>query len=247
VEDRYNDTTSATMPRRVKLREQLIRDAKAVAREHIATHGVDGLTLTGVARRLGVSPPALYRYFDGRQGLIRAVYDDLTADLADTIEAAVQRQDRDDVAAQMHAATRAVLTWTLANAAGFSLLMGAHYPAIAEAEAGMPTVILQSLGDLFGEFFVRFAQSGQLRYPADDEIPPALIPQLKIYRESVKPGLPLGVAYMMIYCWRQIYGILCMATHRHLAFAFDDPEPLYEAMIVDLLAHLGVKPSANLR
>ncbi|MEV4565126.1 TetR/AcrR family transcriptional regulator [Nonomuraea sp. NPDC049419] len=218
-----------------------------MAREHIAAQGVDGLTLAGVARRLGVSPPALYRYFDGRQGLIRAVYDDLTADLVNTIELAVQRQDPDDVAAQIHAATRAVLTWTLDNAAGFSLLMGAHYPAIAEAEDGIPRVISESLGDLFGEFFVHFARSGQLNYPEDDEIPPALIPQLKIYRESVKPGVPLGVAYMMIYCWRQIYGILCMATHKHLSFAFDDPQPLYETMIVDLLSHLGVKPSANLR
>ena len=242
-----SDNASEGVSRRERLREQLIRDAKAVAREHIEAQGVDGLTLAGVARRLGVSPPALYRYFNGRQGLVRAVYDDLTAELVRTIEQAAQRQDSDDIAAQIHAATRAVLTWTMANSAGFSLLMGAHYPAIAEAEEGIPTVISQSLGNLFGEFFVRLADSGQLKYPEDDKIPPALVPQLKLYRDSVKPGVPLGVAYMMIYCWRQIYGILCMAIYKHLSFAFDDPEPLYENMIVDLLAHLGVEPRPNLR
>ncbi|MFE8950313.1 helix-turn-helix domain-containing protein [Streptomyces sp. NPDC007856] len=56
------------------MREQLIHDAKAAAREIAATEGLDGLTLAEVARRVGVSSPALYRYFGGRPGLIRALW-----------------------------------------------------------------------------------------------------------------------------------------------------------------------------
>ncbi|MFI8201590.1 helix-turn-helix domain-containing protein [Streptomyces sp. NPDC085937] len=42
--------------------------------------GIHGLTLAAVARAVGVSPPALYRYFAGRDGLVRALHGDLTAE-----------------------------------------------------------------------------------------------------------------------------------------------------------------------
>ncbi|MBV7696897.1 hypothetical protein [Streptomyces sp. TRM70350] len=43
----------------------------------------------------------------------------------------------------------------------------------------------------------------------------------------------------MITCWRQIYGLTCMAVYSHFATAFDDHLPLFPRMLDELLALLG--------
>ncbi|MBX6382274.1 MAG: TetR/AcrR family transcriptional regulator [Microbispora sp.] len=240
------ETEKRRASRRETLREQLIRDVKEVARELIASEGVEGLTLTAVAQMVGVTPPALYRYFDGKRGLVKAVYDDLADELVAMTHEAVQRQDPDDISAKLHAATRAVMAWSVANRAGFNLLMGASY-RMAESEAEVAKVIPITLGGVYGELFLELTRSGRLEFRRDEQIAPELRPQLAAYRDAMNPDLPLGVAYLMITCWRQIYGLLSMAVHGHLGFAFEDPEPLFEDMIEDLLALLGLHVSPRLR
>ncbi|MEQ4720710.1 TetR/AcrR family transcriptional regulator [Nonomuraea sp. B19D2] len=235
------------LTRRERLRAELERDAKSVARRIAAEEGVEGLTLAAVAREVGVTPPALYRYFTGRAGLVRAVYDDVTAEFMDIVTQAVQRQDPDDISAQLHAATRAVLDWSLANKVEFDLLMGAGFPKVAASDDDIPMVIARELGGLFGRRFAQLWREGRLTFPADEDIDPALVPQLRTYRETVGLEFPIGVVFLMIICWRQIYGLLCMAVYGHHQFAFDNPLPLFEHMMDDLLGFLGLTRSPNLR
>ncbi|GAA2210128.1 TetR/AcrR family transcriptional regulator [Nonomuraea monospora] len=228
----------AALTRRERLRAELERDAKAVARRIAAEEGVEGLTLAAVAREIGVTPPALYRYFDGRPGLLRALYDDVNAEFMDVVRSAVRRQGPDDVRAQLYAATRAVLDWSMANKVEFDLLMGAHFPKISASHDDIPVVIARELGGMFGALFDRLWREGRLTYPADEDLDPALAAQLETYRSHVGLRFPLGVVFLMFACWRQIYGLLCMAVYAHQAFAFDDPLPLFENMMDDLLGRL---------
>ncbi|MDT9692651.1 TetR family transcriptional regulator [Streptomyces sp. P9(2023)] len=233
--------------RRERLRQQLLSDTRRAARQIAAVEGIDGLTLAAVARAVGVSPPALYRYFDGRDGLVRALYDDMTAELIATVTQAVRRQDRDDLSAQLYAGSRAVFDWSLANRAAFDLLMGSAYAAAESSGGDLPQVIPRELGGLFGQLFTELWRRGELAYPADDELTQPLRGQVDIYRQAIRPELPLGVMYLMITCWRQIYGVTCMAVYSHLRFAFGDHHDLFHDMIVNLLGMLGLRPSPNLR
>ncbi|WP_433236037.1 TetR/AcrR family transcriptional regulator [Streptosporangium sp. CA-135522] len=247
MSDTNEDEHVTGVTRRQRLRAELERDAKVAARKLTAVEGVEGLTVAAVARSVGVTPPALYRYFNGREGLVRALYDDITAEFIEIVAQAVQRQDPDDISARLHAATRAVLDWSLANKAEFNLLMGAGYPKVAASGDGIPQVIARELGGLFGQLFARLWHEGRLVYLADEQIAPSLTPQLKTYREVIGLDLPLGVALLMITCWRQIYGLICMAVYDHLSFAFDDHLPLFEHMMDQLLGLLGLGRSPRLR
>ncbi|NMI54258.1 TetR/AcrR family transcriptional regulator [Streptomyces sp. RLA2-12] len=238
---------SAFGSRRERQREQLLTDTRRAARKIAATEGIDGLTLAAVARAVGVSPPALYRYFEGRDGLVRALYDDLTAELISTVVAAAERQNADDLSAQLHAATFAVFDWALTNRAAFDLLMGSAYPKASKSGGDVPQVIARELGSVFAKPFEQLWRHGGLAYPTDDELPVALRGQLEAYRAQVCPHLPAGVAYLMITCWRQIYGITCMAVYGHLDYAFDDHRALFDDMIASLLGLLGLSVSPGLR
>src|SRR5262245_16591961 len=61
------------LDRRTRRRQETIEEILDIATQVMTEHGVNGLTLAEVARRLGVQTPAVYKYFSS----IGAVYDAL--------------------------------------------------------------------------------------------------------------------------------------------------------------------------
>src|SRR6516165_11572378 len=59
--------------RRARRRQETIREILDIARDVMNEEGVNGLSLAEVARRLGVQPPSLYKYFPS----LLAIYDAL--------------------------------------------------------------------------------------------------------------------------------------------------------------------------
>src|SRR6476661_10846341 len=59
--------------RRARRRQETIEEIVDIAIDVMTEHGVNGLTLAEVARRLGVQTPSLYKYFAS----LGAVYDAL--------------------------------------------------------------------------------------------------------------------------------------------------------------------------
>jgi AcrR family transcriptional regulator len=62
-----------TPDRRARRRQETIEEILDIAIDVMSEHGVNGLTLAEVARRLGVQPPSIYKYFTS----LGAVYDAL--------------------------------------------------------------------------------------------------------------------------------------------------------------------------
>jgi AcrR family transcriptional regulator len=65
--------TAARPDRRARRRQETIREILDIARDVMTEQGVNGLSLAEVARRLGVQPPSLYKYFPS----LMAIYDAL--------------------------------------------------------------------------------------------------------------------------------------------------------------------------
>src|SRR2546430_17301173 len=64
-------TGGVTRPdRRARRRQETIEEILDIAQDVMDEEGVNGLSLSEVARRLGVQPPSLYKYFDS----LMAVY-----------------------------------------------------------------------------------------------------------------------------------------------------------------------------
>ncbi|MEU6245571.1 TetR family transcriptional regulator [Streptomyces sp. NPDC047024] len=231
-----------TERRRERLRAELERDVKKEARRQIAEGGVEGLSLSAAARAVGVTPPALYRYFDGRKGLAFAVYEDATAECVAVVADAVAREDLQDLGACLYAATRAFFDYSIAHPAEFDLLMGSGYARLASSVEAFDPVFVHELGQLYVSLFTELVRTG-FEYPQSDELASSLQLNLNAYRElmGATEDFPLGVVLTMITCWRQIYGLTCMAVYGHMATVFDDFIALFNHMLDDLLAMLGLK------
>ena len=93
--------------RRRRRREQTIDEILGVATDVMAQDGVAGLSLSEVARRMGIQPPSLYKYFPSKL----ALYDEL-----------FKRGAREALAAFRAAAARAEPGWA-ALTAGLEAIM----------------------------------------------------------------------------------------------------------------------------
>ncbi|OXM46781.1 TetR family transcriptional regulator [Amycolatopsis thailandensis] len=75
---------------RERYRDQVRAEIKQHAWEQIAAAGVPALSLNAIAKQVGMSGPALYRYFASRDDLITALIRDAYRSLADTVRAAFE-------------------------------------------------------------------------------------------------------------------------------------------------------------
>lgn len=73
---------------RERYRAQVRAEIKDHARRQIATAGAPGLSLNAIAKRMGMSGPALYRYYAGRDELLTDLVRDAYRSLAEDFRAA---------------------------------------------------------------------------------------------------------------------------------------------------------------
>ncbi|MDZ4764005.1 MAG: helix-turn-helix domain-containing protein [Chloroflexota bacterium] len=73
--------------KKAEQREQTIRTLVASAREQFAERGYAGVALEDIVAAAGVTRGALYHHFDGKEGLFRAVLDDVGREVGAHIEA----------------------------------------------------------------------------------------------------------------------------------------------------------------
>src|SRR5919202_1929203 len=105
------DMTDAISPeplsRRDRLRADTVREIKDTARRVRFEHGGEGLALRAIARQMGMTAPALYRYFDSREDLVGHVVADLYDELVDHLGGARDAAEPAVPAVQLLACSRA--------------------------------------------------------------------------------------------------------------------------------------------
>ncbi|AGZ38812.1 TetR family transcriptional regulator [Actinoplanes friuliensis DSM 7358] len=95
------------------------QEVKDAALRQLAEGGPQALSINAIAKELGVSGPALYRYFAGRDALLTELILDAYTDLTTAISAASRRLP------ELAAAYR---TWAAVHPHRYRLLFGAPLP-----------------------------------------------------------------------------------------------------------------------
>jgi AcrR family transcriptional regulator len=110
-----------TTPRE-RYRTQVRAEIKEHAWEQIATAGASALSLNAIAKRMGMSGPALYRYFDGRDELITELIRDAYRSQADTFRVAAE------AGADLAALAHTLRAWALDDPQRYFLIHGTPVP-----------------------------------------------------------------------------------------------------------------------
>ena len=77
-----------TASRRDRVRAATAQEIKQTARRLLVDQGTEAVTLRAIAREIGMTAPALYRYFGSHEELLRSVVGDIFTELADDRHAA---------------------------------------------------------------------------------------------------------------------------------------------------------------
>jgi AcrR family transcriptional regulator len=103
----------------------------AEIREHglaqIAEGGPGALSLTGIAKAMGMSGPALYRYFASRDDLLVALVEASWADIADAMTEAAKRTQSATPEERLRAALNGTRQWALSQPHRYRLVFGSSY------------------------------------------------------------------------------------------------------------------------
>lgn len=126
---------SAFPDRRARRRQETIEEILAIAEDVMTEVGVNGLSLTEVARRLGVKPPSIYKYFDSLMSIYDALFERGQRDHLDAMRAAMQTTapGLDALAAGLEASCR----WCLAHPAIAQLLFWRPVPSFEPSTEAM--------------------------------------------------------------------------------------------------------------
>ncbi|WP_432882060.1 TetR/AcrR family transcriptional regulator [Kribbella sp. CA-245084] len=107
---------------RERYRAQVRDEVKQHAWVQIAEAGVSALSLNAIAKQMGVSGPALYRYFASRDELITALIRDAYRSLADTVRTAY------DGGTDAVGLAQVIRAWALADPQRYLLIYGTPVP-----------------------------------------------------------------------------------------------------------------------
>jgi AcrR family transcriptional regulator len=197
----------AVVTRRERQRQETRDEILGVARRQLAEQGAANLSLRAIAAALGLTAPAIYRYFASRDALLTALIVDAYDDLGAALTAAPFTET---AASSLRARMLAYRRWALGHPEQFTLVFGTPVPgyaapreetvpAVRRAFAAFVAPVAEAVGGLGGD-------------PPGQTWPPAL-------REQV------------LLAWADLHGLVMLELTGHLRPAVADVDALVHAGI----------------
>ena len=201
---------------RQRYRAQVQEEIKQHAWEQIATAGASALSLNAIAKQMGMSGPALYRYFANRDELITALIRDAYQSLADTIRASAA------AGADLRGLAQTLRAWALADPQRYLLLYGTPVPGYQA-----PEDTTRLANDVMA---VLLDASGAEGLPA---LPPSPLPAHLVEHSAwagAHSGEPLTL-HRAIVLWTRLHGVLSLELAGHFTGMGFDPALVYAAEV----------------
>ena len=230
--------------RRDRVRAATTGEIKETARRILVANGPEEVSLRAIAREMGMTAPALYRYFGSREDLIRHVVGDIFSEIADDIRAAAMEAGQasgGDVTTKLIAACRQFRHWGLTHREEFGLLFGTPLPALEALHKDRIDDCAMEFAGSWITLFLDLWQRHPFPVPSDDQIDPGLLAQLKRYVAGAGADLPAGAALTFLRCWVHLYGMVALEVFEHLHFALDDAAPMFEITLSELADLVGLE------
>jgi|KBSSwiStaDraftv2_1062776.scaffolds.fasta_scaffold147823_2 AcrR family transcriptional regulator len=234
--------------RRDRLRAATKAEIVETARKLLVADGLPGVTLRAISRDMGMTAPALYRYYDSLDTLLEslcaALFDECTAFIESRMATA------EGLTGRLAAACRAFRDWSLVHPAEFGIMFA------SPVEASGPFTVMHATDSkvhaaamrFSGTYLALFVEAWQQRpFPvaAEEALPRRLREQLTAFRTAVGTPLPAGALQIFLSCWIRLYGMVALELFGHLSFALTDAEELFELELIACAELLGLRLDAT--
>jgi AcrR family transcriptional regulator len=224
-----------TPSRRERLRTATVSEIKDTARRQLVAGGPASISLRAIARDMGLTAAALYRYFPSLDALLEQLCADLYAELTESVVAARDAVPVDDPRERLCATCRAFRHWCLAHPAEFALMFGSPPPGTADFDDGCA---VHQAGAAFSAVFIdSFLALWHRRSAPAPTVDPRIVAGGPL-GDVLCGALPPAAQQLFLSGWILLYGLVAMEVFGHLRWAVTDAEPLFEAELATYLHRL---------
>ena len=210
---------------RERYRAQVRQEVKQAALRQLAESGPAGVSISAIGKELGVSGPALYRYFASRDELLTELVIDAYDDLAAALRVA-------DGRARLEAYARAYRAWALAEPHRYRLLFGsplpgydAHTQRLVDAAQAAMNVLLEAL-----------REPGDPAATAGEPLAAQLAAQLTAWVTARHVDIDPAIALRGVLLWSRLHGFVSLEIAGNFASMGLHPDALFEAQLAELVS-----------
>lgn len=226
--------------RRERLRAETVLEIQSTARKLLVAEGWEGLSLRAIARAMGMSAPALYRYYGSREELVAALVAALKVEMTEALERA--RDNAPNLGSKLLETSRAFRAWAVAHPAEFTLIFASPVIGLDRPSATNLTNLTEDrFSGVFGTLIAELYLTRPFPIPSDHEIEAPLAQQLSAWCETFPFPLPLGLTQVFLSCWIRLYGVVSMEAFNQLKFALTDASAMFEVELRGLARLLGIE------
>nr|ACL11852.1 putative TetR transcriptional regulator [Arthrobacter globiformis] len=219
--------------RRTHLRHEMSANIRRCAYEQLAAGGAESLSMNAIAKKLGVSGPALYRYYASREELLAELVTESWEELAARMEETAAGASRLSAAERFRAEAQAYRRWALDSPHRYRLLNGSRFGTGAlDPERIVPAAhrtMIVVLGAL-----VEVSSPRGLRPP----LTPELSAQLLAWATSRRPdsSVPPEVLLRGLLAQTRIHGVVSLEIEGYFDQLGIDADLLFDHEVDALLA-----------
>lgn len=222
--------------RREKKRNATLEEIRATAWKQIGEMGAASLSLRAIAREMGMTAPALYRYYKDRDALVTALLIDAFTAFSNILEAGRNACAVEDHTGQFRAMCRAYFQWAVQNPQQYALLFDTPIPGNLFASELGPVaqrsfLILQRV---IGEAHAAGNISGEW---ATVRLPAGLKSRYETLHEMGVPYTP-RVTHLALSVWATMHGITSLYLHHYLDGFLQDAADEFVELEIDKMSRM---------
>jgi AcrR family transcriptional regulator len=242
-------TSTAVPPtavsRRERARAATIEEIKATALGLMREGGTTDVRFTDIARLMGMTPPALYRYFADRDELLTALITDAYDALGERVAASRGEADDADIGGRWLAAAEGYRSWARQEPEQFALILGMPVPGYAADNEGPTTEAARRAMSQLSALFVEAAERGLLHEPLIRDVDHALLTCADDKHPELNGVLSPESFQAMLHAWAALHGFTSLEAYGHLDWlTVQARDALFLSQVI-LIARVSGLPEAH--
>jgi len=219
-------------PRKDQPPTNLQKAIKESAWKQIAESGAPALSLRAIARRLGITAPAIYNYFPDRDALVTALIVEAFTALGQSQKAAIRNLPPGDLLTRVTSLGLAYRDWAIAYPQRYQLIFGTPIPGYQAPEDITLPAAAWALLPLIETLQTVFLD-GSLRIDRRAPRTPALTSMFEAWSQFAG-GTEVEVLYAALVIWSRVHGLVTMEIGRQMPSFITDPGEVFRREIENI-------------
>jgi AcrR family transcriptional regulator len=216
------DTVAVAAPnRRERTRLATIDEIKQTALTLMRERSTTDVRFADIARAMGLTPQALYRYFADRDELLTAMIVDAFGHLGESLASARDSAGTTDLGELLFATASAYRHWARSDPQRFSLVFGLPAPEFVAPEEGPTTeAARRAMANLEGLVGLA-AVAGEAVPPLIAKVGEALVTDIADKQCGSEFEIPAATYQAMLHSWAMLHGFVSLEAYGHLNWLSD--------------------------